>query len=94
MWRKGRDKQAQRQGLVILSAVYGDMKVHERGANWAEESASSEDDDADLPPPYLDVGIPIQFLVDDFGQLRYFDHHLVCWHLRRCGRAGRSVCLS
>jgi hypothetical protein len=58
MWRKGRDKQAQRQGLVILSAVYGDMKVHERGANWAEESASSEDDDADLPPPYLDVGIP------------------------------------
>lgn len=65
-----RQKQAQREGLVILSAVYGDMKAHERGANRADESASSEDDDADLPPPYLDVGIPIQFLVDDFGQLR------------------------
>ena len=66
-----RQKQAQRQGLVILSAVYGDIKAYERGANGADGSAGSEeDDDADLPPPYLDVGIPIQFLVDDFGQLR------------------------
>lgn len=65
-----KQKQAQRQGLVILSAVYGDIKAYERGASRADKSASSEDDDADLPPPYLDVGIPIQFLVDDFGQLR------------------------
>ena len=65
-----KQKQALRQGLVILSAVYGDLKAYERGMDRTDRSEGSEDDDADLPPPYLDVGIPIQFLVDDFGQLR------------------------
>lgn len=77
-----KQKQAQRQGLVILSAVYGDIKAYERGASGADKATSEEDDDADLPPPYLDVGIPIQFLVDDFGQLRVIGWSLfVWWHL-------------
>jgi DnaJ family protein C protein 11 len=65
-----KQKQAQRRGLVILAAVYGDIKAYERGTNLVDKSASTEDDDVDLPPPYLDVAIPVQFLVDDFGQLR------------------------
>ncbi|XP_024367053.1 chaperone protein dnaJ 13 [Physcomitrium patens] len=68
-----KQKQAKRQGLVILSATYGDIKAYERGLKRVDEDASNEDDDADLPPPYLDVTIPIQFLVDDFGQLRLHD---------------------
>lgn len=68
-----KQKQAKRQGLVILSATYGDIKAYERGLKRVDEDASNEDDDADLPPPYLDVTIPIQFLVDDFGQLRVYE---------------------
>lgn len=69
MAERKKQKQAQRQGLVILAAVYGDIKAYERGTNLVDKSASTEDDDVDLPPPYLDVAIPVQFLVDDFGQL-------------------------
>lgn len=70
-----KQKQAQKQGLVILAAIYGDIKAYERGTNLVDKSASTEDDDADLPPPYLDVAIPVQFLVDDFGQLRVCVSH-------------------
>lgn len=65
-----KQKQAQQKGLVILAAIYGDIQAYERGTNCMDKSASTEDDDADLPPPYLDVAIPIQFLINDFGQLQ------------------------
>ena len=66
-----KQKQAQRKGLVILAAFYGDIKAQERGVfNVDESERVIEGENADLPPPYLDVAIPLQFLVDDSGQLR------------------------
>lgn len=66
-----KQKQAQRKGLVILAAFYGDIKAHERGISGIDETEQViEGENADLPPPYLDVAIPLQFLVDDCGQLR------------------------
>jgi DnaJ family protein C protein 11 len=66
-----KQKQAQRQGLVILEASYGDIRAHEQGVDSINDSGlRPEDDDSDLPPPYLDVTIPLQFLVDDSGQLQ------------------------
>lgn len=65
-----KQKQAQRQGLVVLAAVYGDIREYELEINCVDKSASTEDNDADLPPPYLDVAIPLQFLVDDLGRLQ------------------------
>ncbi|KAL2613341.1 hypothetical protein R1flu_025033 [Riccia fluitans] len=63
-----RRKQAQNNGLVIIEAVYGDIKRRQGPAWYLGEEV--EDDDADLPPPNIDVTIPIQFLVDDSGELR------------------------
>ncbi len=66
-----KQKQAQRQGLVILEASYGDIRAQEQGVDSINDSGlRPEDDDSDLPPPYLDVTIPLQFLVDDSGQLQ------------------------
>jgi DnaJ family protein C protein 11 len=66
-----KQKQAQRQGLVILEASYGDIRAQEQGVDSINNSGlRPEDDDSDLPPPYLDVTIPLQFLVDDSGQLQ------------------------
>ncbi len=66
-----KQKQAQRQGLVILEASYGDIRAQEQGVDSINDSGlRQEDDDSDLPPPYLDVTIPLQFLVDDSGQLQ------------------------
>ena len=64
-----KQKQAEQNGLVILAAIYGDIKAYEQGTNCLDKSATTEDVDANLPPPYLDVAIPIQFLINDFGQL-------------------------
>ena len=65
-----KQKQVEQKGLVILAAIYGDIKAYEQGTNCMDKFASIEDDDTNLPPPYLDVAIPIQFLTNDFGQLR------------------------
>lgn len=73
-----KQKQAQRQGLVVLAAVYGDIREYELEINCVDKSASTEDNDADLPPPYLDVAIPLQFLVDDLGRLQVFVSFALC----------------
>ncbi len=66
-----RQKQAQRQGLVILEASYGDFRACQQGTTSVNDNGvQPEDDDSDLPPPYLDVTIPLQFLVDDSSQLQ------------------------
>ncbi|CAM6011466.1 unnamed protein product [Sphagnum balticum] len=67
-----RQKQAQTQGLVILEASYGDIRACQQGATSSvdDSGVQPEDDDSDLPPPYLDVTIPLQFLVDDSSQLQ------------------------
>jgi hypothetical protein len=76
-----RQKQAQRQGLVILEASYGDIRACQQGTTSSvnDNGVQPEDDDSDLPPPYLDVTIPLQFLVDDSSQLQvWFSHtHLL-----------------
>ncbi|KAL3679639.1 hypothetical protein R1sor_022595 [Riccia sorocarpa] len=64
-----RRKQAQNNGLVILEAVYGDIKRRQGSTSSLGEEVDDLDD-ADLPPPNIDVTIPIQFLVDDSGELR------------------------
>ncbi len=48
-----RQKQAQRQGLVILEASYGDIRACQQGATSSvnENGVQPEDDDSDLPPP-------------------------------------------
>ncbi len=67
-----RQKQAQRQGLVSLEASYGDIRACQQGTTSSvnDSGVQPEDDDSDLPPPYLDVTIPLQFLVDDSSQLQ------------------------
>jgi DnaJ family protein C protein 11 len=63
-------KQVQRQGLVILAAIYGDIKAYEKGLSALHKSAEvALEEDACLLPSYLDVVIPMRFLVDDSGQL-------------------------
>jgi DnaJ family protein C protein 11 len=65
-----KQKQVQSQGLVILAAIYGDIEAYEKGVSGIQYTAQSAGNGiADLPP-YLDVTIPLQFLVDDSGQLR------------------------
>ena len=65
-----KQKQVQSQGLVILAAIYGDIEAYEKGVSGIQYTAHSTGNGiADLPP-YLDVTIPLQFLVDDSGQLR------------------------
>ncbi|CAM6104551.1 unnamed protein product [Calypogeia fissa] len=66
-----RQKQIQRDGLVILEGLYGDIKDKDR--NDASDLRSVDEldgEDGDLPPPHIDVTIPLQFLVDDSGELR------------------------
>lgn len=64
-----RRKQAQRDGLIILEGLYGDIK--RRDASDQSDAADDVDEDgSDLPPPNLDVTVPLQFLVDDSGELR------------------------
>ncbi|XP_057816314.2 chaperone protein dnaJ 13 isoform X1 [Cryptomeria japonica] len=58
-------KQAERGGLVITEAVYGNLKGHSENE---EETTPSIDNE--LPLPILDVTIPLNFLVDDSGQLK------------------------
>lgn len=60
-----KDKQAARGGLVIIEAIYGNLKGH---GQREEEPVSGIENE--LPPPTLDVTIPLNFLVDDSGQLK------------------------
>lgn len=66
-----RQKQTQRDGLVIVEGLYGDIKNKDRNDSSDMRSVEElDDDDGDLPPPHIDVTIPLQFLVDDSGELR------------------------
>ncbi|XP_024541454.1 chaperone protein dnaJ 13 [Selaginella moellendorffii] len=47
-------------GLIIAKAIYGDLKAR-------DGNVSGED-----TPPTIDVTIPLQFLVDDSGQLKLY----------------------
>nr|ATB19888.1 putative OWL1 [Juniperus drupacea] len=58
-------KQAERGGLVITKAVYGNLKGHSE-----KEEETTLGIDNELPLPILDVTIPLNFLVDDSGQLK------------------------
>lgn len=66
-----RRKQAQRDGLVILEGLYGVIKKQDRNETSEIRPVEDlDDDDSDLPPPNIDVAVPLQFLVDDSGELR------------------------
>lgn len=58
-----RNKQAELGGLVITKAVYGNAKALKK----RDESGESNDD---LASQVLDVTIPLNFLVNDLGQLK------------------------
>ncbi|BBN15877.1 DnaJ homolog subfamily C member 11 [Marchantia polymorpha subsp. ruderalis] len=62
-----RRKQVQKDGLVIVEALYGDIRRRDGSDSYLGEDL---EDDSDLPPPNIDVTIPLQFLVDDSGELR------------------------
>lgn len=57
-----RRKQAKAGGLVITEALYGNLKPSPDVP--ANEGNGVQDD---LPPPNLDVTVPLQFLVDETG---------------------------
>ncbi|KAG6551992.1 hypothetical protein Mapa_006298 [Marchantia paleacea] len=63
-----RRKQVQKDGLVIVEALYGDIRRRDGSDSYLGEDL--EYDDSDLPPPNIDVTVPLQFLVDDSGELR------------------------
>eukprot|EP00252_Welwitschia_mirabilis_P022430 TRINITY_DN6065_c0_g1_i1.p1 TRINITY_DN6065_c0_g1~~TRINITY_DN6065_c0_g1_i1.p1 ORF type:complete len:541 (-),score=142.90 TRINITY_DN6065_c0_g1_i1:625-2247(-) len=60
-----KSKQAEKGGLIINEAVYGNLKGQKSSA--MEHIDESE---LQLPPPFLDVTIPLTFLVDDSGHLK------------------------
>lgn len=67
-------KQADRGGLVIVHAIYGNLSDFQReklssrhNQELPVDSALSEEED--FPPPVLDVTMTLNFLVDDSGQL-------------------------
>ncbi|KAJ7548823.1 hypothetical protein O6H91_07G028600 [Diphasiastrum complanatum] len=63
-------REAQRAGLIIKNAVYGDLKSQNDDRQGPQLTDGGIQDGIHLPPPYIDVTIPVQFLVDDFGQLQ------------------------
>jgi hypothetical protein len=59
-------------GLVIVEAVYGCLKPSKKrqngeivGRGKEKEEEGHDGQDEGLPPPFLDVTIPVQFLVED-----------------------------
>lgn len=59
-------------GLVIVEAVYGCLKPSKKrqngeadGRGKEKEEEAHDGQDEGLPAPFLDVTIPVQFLVED-----------------------------
>ncbi|GAQ84882.1 heat shock protein [Klebsormidium nitens] len=69
--KKANEENRANPGLVIVEAVYGCIKPRkkrqngesDRGKEVEEEGHDGQDEG--LPPPFLDVTTPVQFLVDD-----------------------------
>lgn len=57
-------RQEEGSGLVVTAAVYGNLEGGER-----TDDARRLREQQGLPDPYLDVRLPLQFLVDDSGYL-------------------------
>ncbi|GBG78739.1 hypothetical protein CBR_g27963 [Chara braunii] len=65
--KRKRSKEEDRQGLVILEAIYGNLKEWKKDPDREVD----EDDEETIPPPWLDVTMPAQFLVDNNGELQF-----------------------
>lgn len=69
-----RNKQLETSGLVITKAIYGNRKAFKKG------NESREVDD-DLASQVLDVTVPLNFLVNDSGQLKVAFDLIYCLYL-------------
>lgn len=69
--KKANEENRVNPGLVIVEAVYGCIKPRKKRQNGESdrekeiEEEAHDGQDEGLPPPFLDVTIPVQFLVDD-----------------------------
>lgn len=70
-----RQKQLDRDGLVITKALYGHKNV-------IRESDQTSEVNDDVASQILDVTVPLNFLITDSGQLKvriHFDSELIIW---------------
>ncbi|CAH1453755.1 unnamed protein product [Lactuca virosa] len=61
-----KNKQLETGGLVIIEAVYGNPKAIKKSTNNSEETK----DEYELASQIVDVTLPLNFLVNDSGQLK------------------------
>lgn len=66
MANRKKNKQLETGGLVIIEAVYGNPKAIKKITNNSEEKK----DEYELASQIVDVTLPLNFLVNDSGQLK------------------------